>query len=152
MLETDGSSRAQGGGVGIIPRTHNGPAIAQTIKLAFIVSNNEVEYEAVILGLRVAKSLSITIIELRYDSQLVTSKLRGEYEAKTKMMEQYRRIVKPFLAKFKRVQVTQVPSSENQMANARANLETNALYLCNVSWSVMDQSSILGTIFTTKDQ
>ena len=53
------------------------PTITQAIKLAFVVSNNEVEYEAVILGLRVAKSLLIAIIELRYDSQLVASKLRG---------------------------------------------------------------------------
>ena len=65
MLETDGSSLAQGGGAGIVLRTSNRKAIAQGIKFDFAVSNNEVEYEAVILGLRMAKSLSIAAIELR---------------------------------------------------------------------------------------
>ena len=37
------------------------------------------------------------------------------------------------------------------MANALANLETNAWYLCNVGLSVIDQSSILGTMVTTID-
>ena len=44
-----------------------------------------------------------------------------------------------------------VPGFENQMANALANLATNAWYLCNVGLSVIDQSSILGTMVTTID-
>ena len=59
-------------------------------------------------------------------------------------MKQYLRIVKPFLVGFKRIQVTHVPRSENQMADALANLPTNALYPCNIELSVMDQLSILG--------
>ena len=71
VLEMDGSSWDQGGGVGIVLRTPGGLTIAQAIKLAFIVFNNE----ALILGLRVAKCLSIENIELWCDSQLVASQL-----------------------------------------------------------------------------
>ena len=73
VLKTDWSSQAQCGGAGIILNSSEGPAIAQAIKLAFTFSNNEVEYEAVILGLTVAKYLSIADIELWCDSQLVAA-------------------------------------------------------------------------------
>ena len=49
MLETDGLSQAQGGGAGIVLRAFDMPTNMQAMKLDFAVSNNEVEYEAVIL-------------------------------------------------------------------------------------------------------
>ena len=62
------------------------------------------------------------------------------------------KIAKPFLAGFKHVLVTHIPRSENQMTDALANLVTSARYPCNVSLSVMEQSSILNTAVTTIDQ
>ena len=146
----DGSSQAQGGSAGIVLKTSDGLAIEQAIKLDFVVSSNEVEDEAAILGLRVAKSLSIATIELRCDSQLVAT-VAGEYEVKNKMMEQYMRIAKPLLAGFERVQIMHVPGSKNQMADALVNLATSAWYPCNMGLSVTDQSSILGTVVTAID-
>ena len=55
ILETDGSSWTQGGGADMVLRTLEGSTIAQAVKLAFIVSNKEVEYEPILLGLGVAK-------------------------------------------------------------------------------------------------
>ena len=89
ILETEGSSRAQGGGTDIVLRTPEGSTIAKAVKLKFSIFNNEAEYEVVLLGLRVAKQLSIVALELQCDSQLVASQLQGEYEAKREMMEQY---------------------------------------------------------------
>ena len=113
MLETNGSSRAQGRGVKIILRAPNGLTITQAIKLDFIVSKNEVKYKEVILGLKVAKNLSITIIDLRCDSQLVALQLQGEYDAKHERMEKYLRLAKPLLVGFKSIEVTHFPRLEN---------------------------------------
>ena len=55
----------------MILRPPEGLTIAQADKLAFTVSNNEAEYKAVLLRLRVSRQLSITTIELWGDSQLV---------------------------------------------------------------------------------
>ena len=82
----------------------------------------------------------------------MASQLRGKYEVKNERMEQYLWISKFLLGGFKRIQVTHVPKSENEMTDALANLGTNALYQCNVELSVMDQPSILGTVVTTIDQ
>ena len=42
-----------------------GLSIPQALKFSFIVSNNEAEYKAILLGLRVAKELSVAILDLR---------------------------------------------------------------------------------------
>ena len=55
IFETDGLSRVQGGGASMVLRTPKGSTILQSIKLAFVVSNNEAEYKAVLLGLKVVK-------------------------------------------------------------------------------------------------
>ena len=68
ILETDGSSRMQGGGPGMVLRTPEGSTIVQAVKLGFVVSNNEAEYEVILLRLRVAKWLSIAALELRCNS------------------------------------------------------------------------------------
>ena len=59
ILETDGSSKAIGGGFDMILQSLEGLSIAQAVKFAFDVSNNEVEYKAVLLELQMAKELSI---------------------------------------------------------------------------------------------
>ena len=50
-----------------------GLSIAQTVKFAFLASNNEVEYKVVLLGLRLTKELLVINLELWCDSQLVAS-------------------------------------------------------------------------------
>ena len=44
ILKIDGSSRAVGGGVGIVLQSLEGLSIAQVVKFAFAASNNEIEY------------------------------------------------------------------------------------------------------------
>ena len=51
ILETDGSSRAMGGGAGMVLQSLEGLSIAQAVKFAFATSNNEAEYEVVLLEL-----------------------------------------------------------------------------------------------------
>ena len=99
-----------------------------------------------------AKYLSIANKDLQWDSQLVVVQLRGEYEAKNKRMEQYLQIGKALMASLKRIEVMHIPMTENQMADALANLATIALHPCNVEISIMDQPSIQGTTVMAIDQ
>ena len=75
LLETDGSSKAVGGRVGMVLQSSKaeGLSVAQAVKFVFPSSNYKAEYEVVLLRLRLAKELSITNLELRCDSQLVAS-------------------------------------------------------------------------------
>ena len=64
ILETDGSSKAAGGGADMVLQSLEGLSIAQDIKFTFTASNNEAEYEIVLLRLWLAKELSVVNLGL----------------------------------------------------------------------------------------
>ena len=51
----------------MVLQSSKGSSIAQAVKFAYTASNKEVEYEAVLLGIRLAKELSVITLELRCD-------------------------------------------------------------------------------------
>ena len=67
ILETDGSPKVVGG-AGMILQSVEGLLVTHAIKFSFSISNNEAEYKAIFLRLRVAKELSVLNLELRCDS------------------------------------------------------------------------------------
>ena len=56
------------------------------VQLKFPATNNEVEYEAILMRLRIARALGAKNISLRSDSQLVVGQVRGDFEAKETRM------------------------------------------------------------------
>ena len=59
----------------MVLQSPEGLSIAQVVKFTFLASNNEVEYEVVLLGLRLSREFLVANLELRCDSQLVASQL-----------------------------------------------------------------------------
>jgi len=82
VLSVDGSSNQQGSGVGVILEGPNGLLIEQAIRFAFKASNNKVEYEAMIVGMLLAKEMGAKVLLAKSDSLLVTGQVTGEYQAK----------------------------------------------------------------------
>lgn len=64
--------------------TSDGVESNHAIRLNFKVTNNEVEYEVVLTGLAIAKTLAGEEVEMRVDSQVVVDQITGEYLAKEK--------------------------------------------------------------------
>ncbi|XP_074300718.1 uncharacterized protein LOC141632026 [Silene latifolia] len=56
-LYIDGASNARGAGVGLVLRSPKGDMIVQAIRCEFKATNNEAEYEALILGIQMASGL-----------------------------------------------------------------------------------------------
>ena len=56
----------------------NGVIVEYALWFAFFPSNNEVEYEAIITGLRLAKKLGVVKLKIFSDSQLVIRQVRRE--------------------------------------------------------------------------
>ena len=67
-LSVDGASSAQGSGAGLILTSPEGIDIEYALRFGFHTSNNEAEYEAVILGLNLAHSLEVDQLEVYSDS------------------------------------------------------------------------------------
>ncbi|XP_026419399.1 uncharacterized protein LOC113315320 [Papaver somniferum] len=74
---TDGSSNVGGAGVGRVILTPEGSRIEKATRLGFQASNNEAEYEAAIIGLKVVKQLDAKNVKLVTDSTLVVNQFLG---------------------------------------------------------------------------
>ncbi|KAL0433569.1 UNVERIFIED_CONTAM: hypothetical protein Slati_2691200 [Sesamum latifolium] len=85
LLHVDGSSTAQGSGAGIVITTPQGEDLKFAIKFSFKASNNEAEYEALVIGLRMAHETGAKHLLAYSDSQLVVKQVEGAYEAKKKI-------------------------------------------------------------------
>ena len=59
------------------------------IRLDFPTTNNEAEYEALVVGLDLAKAARATNVVVYCDFQVVTSQVNGDYECKWGRMKKY---------------------------------------------------------------
>ncbi|CAE6199346.1 unnamed protein product [Arabidopsis arenosa] len=125
-LHADGSSSKQGSGIGIRLETPSKEIIEQSFRLMFPASNNEVEYEALLAGLRLALAIGAEKIIAYCDSQLVVNQFAGDYEAKAPRMEAYLSAVKKLAVKFKEFELVRIPRGENTSADALAALASTS--------------------------
>ena len=86
MVQTDGSSAQQKGGVGVVITTPNGEVLKYGVQLKFPATNNEAKYEGILMGLRLGKALGAKNLLVQNDSKLVIEQIKGEYEAKEERM------------------------------------------------------------------
>jgi len=85
------------------------------VRLDFPTTNNEMEYEALVVGLDLTKVTGATSVIEYCDSQVVTSQMNGDYECKVekmkKYLEQVRKRTVELQAKF-----AQIPREKNKQA------------------------------------
>jgi ribonuclease HI len=96
----------------------------QAVRLNFLASNNESEYEALLIGLKCARRLGADRLRVFCDSQLVVNQISGEYQARDERMASYLRAVKNSLSKFEFIQVEQIGREHNSHADILAKLAT----------------------------
>jgi ribonuclease HI len=65
------------------------PKTIQLLTIEFRVTNNEAEYEAIIVRLRISQEMGAEHVELRSDSQVIVGHIQGEFEAKGEKMKLY---------------------------------------------------------------
>ena len=123
-LFVDGAANAQGSGAGLILTSPQGIDIEYALRSGFQASNNEVEYEVVIVGLNLAHSMEVDHLKVCSDSQLVVKQIEDTYEAKGEKMILYLKKVRELLRKFVLAQVRHIPRVENFRAYALAKLAT----------------------------
>ena len=123
-LSVDGAANAQGSGGGLILTSPDGIDVEYALRFRFQASNNEVEYEAFIVGLNLTHSMEANQLEVCSDSQLVVKQIEDSYEAKGKKMILYLKKAHELLKTFVRAQVKRVPRTENSRTGPLAKLAT----------------------------
>ncbi|XP_074346925.1 uncharacterized protein LOC141685738 [Apium graveolens] len=84
----------------------------------FPTTNNEAEYEALIVGLGLARAVRAKNLKVCGDSRLVVTQVNKEFEAKDDTMAKYLRVIKGILTQFDEWYAEHVPSEENTTADA----------------------------------
>ena len=118
-IHMDGSSNKQADGAGVVLHNLEGDKVKCMVCLDFPMTNNEVEYEALIARLDLAKVAGATNMVMYYDSQVVTSHINGDYECKNEQMKKYLEQVKNRVNDLQTTFV-QIPRKENEHVNRLA--------------------------------
>ncbi|KAF7842062.1 reverse transcriptase [Senna tora] len=119
-LHFDGSPSQPEGGAGIVLTNPEGKSIPLSYKLSFPCTNNEAEYEALILGLLVAQYMGIQRIHVKGDSNLVVKQVTGQFGVKEPSLATYRERVFAIAKTFKEHKFQHIVRSENRQADALA--------------------------------
>ena len=88
IIHVDRSSTQYAGGIGVVLQSPEGDKLTYKVRLQYQATNNEVEYEALLKGLELAKSIEAESILILGDSQLVTGQVNGTCEAKEERNEE----------------------------------------------------------------
>ncbi|GJT64210.1 reverse transcriptase domain-containing protein [Tanacetum coccineum] len=130
ILFIDGSSCTDGSGAGLILTNLEGMEFTYALRFRFDATNNEAEYEALIVGLRIAEQMGEKNLQANVDSRLVANQVNGTYVAKEADMVRYLEKVKALTGGFKAFTIKQIPRSENKKADALSKIaSTNFAHL-----------------------
>ncbi|GKF12591.1 reverse transcriptase domain-containing protein [Tanacetum coccineum] len=89
ILFIDGSSFTDGSRAGLILTNPEGMEFTYTLRFRFDETNNEAEYESLIVGLRIVEQIGVKNLQANVDSHLVANQVNGTYVAKEADMVHY---------------------------------------------------------------
>ena len=104
----DRALNALGVRAGILNIAPEGIRLENSFRLSFRASNNEAEYEALLVGLKAILGMRAWDVEIYSDSQLVINQVQGNFEARDSRMKAYLQAVKEIMNKFGTAKVAQV--------------------------------------------
>ena len=96
-------------------------------KLHFPCSNNAIEYEALLVGLKAARKLGIKRLKVFGDSELVIKQVEGIYGVKNPNLAAYKAAVQKVMEHFTFIEYKVVNRGENKLADLLATLATKSV-------------------------
>jgi ribonuclease HI len=123
FLNTDGASRGNPGpaGAGAVLADADEKPIARLRRYLGHTTNNQAEYQALLMGLEEARARGIKNLTVRLDSELIVKQLNGAYRVKNPGLKPLYQQAKDLLKNFDQVQVTHVRRHLNSLADQLAN-------------------------------
>ena len=118
----DGSCSKDGSGVGIFLISPAGTTYKFSFTLSSPCTNNIVEYEALLLGLRLAHKYGIKCLKVVGDSELVVSQFRNVYVSKNQRLKQYKNVFWDMIEFFDAFGIVGKDRSNNKMVDLLVNI------------------------------
>ncbi|XP_073290991.1 uncharacterized protein [Primulina huaijiensis] len=116
-LKFDGSSTETTAGARIVITSSRGVKIALSFNLGFPCTNNQAEYEALVIGLEILKDLGAKELLISGNSQLVLKQLSGEFKCTSLSLAPHYTAASQLLDDFEEVSLVHVPRQENWEAD-----------------------------------
>ncbi|XP_075658059.1 uncharacterized protein LOC142628012 [Castanea sativa] len=121
-VQTDGSAMMKVGGARVVLISPKKETLKYAVKLQFPATNNEAEYEALLIGLSLAKALGAKNLIVQADFQLIIGQVKEDYEAKEERMQKYLKIIQRLSQHFDNLDFVQIPRTKNAKADFLARL------------------------------
>jgi ribonuclease HI len=120
-MHFDGAFNLPGAGASAVLTSPSGDKLFYAVQLCFKlehkVSNNIVEYEGLLIGLRAANALGIKRLVIKGDSQLVVNFLNKSYTPKDEHMSAYLEEHRKMEKRFRGSELKHIPRGENVEAD-----------------------------------
>ncbi|HEX5439605.1 MAG TPA: ribonuclease HI family protein [Ktedonobacterales bacterium] len=126
-LRTDGASRGNPGpaAAGIVIEQVDGTILAHYGQYLGEMPNNQAEYRALILGLKLVTERQPAAVEIYMDSELVVRQMTGVYQVRDAMLQQLYREAMALVKALPHVTFTHVRRAQNALADRLANQALN---------------------------
>lgn len=100
--------------------------IEKSLRLGFSATNNELEYEVLLMGMAMVQKMDGKAVEIFSDSRLIVGQVKGELEARDTRMQEYLGQVRCMQTKFESFDLSHIPRGENTHADSLATLATSS--------------------------
>jgi ribonuclease HI len=128
VVHVDGGARGNPGpaAAGAVISTPDGEVLDEVGETLGVATNNVAEYEGLLLGLRRARALGASEVDVYNDSELVARQLTGAYKVKHPALRPLYEQARAELGAFDRWSITSVPRAQNARADALVNAALDA--------------------------
>ncbi|GJU18298.1 reverse transcriptase domain-containing protein [Tanacetum coccineum] len=114
ILYTDGAPSLKGVGAGLVLIDPSGMEYTYAIRLTFDSTNNEAEYQALLVGLQKAYKIKIQALKVKVYSKLVACQMNSEFVENSEGMEKYLAKAKEHATLFKTFSIENIPRNQYQ--------------------------------------
>ena len=108
--------------------------IEKSLHFAFKTSNNQAEYEAILVGLSLAREVGVKTLTCKIDSKLTVGHLNDEFQIKDPILLQYYHLVRAVIqSAFEKVRIEHIPRTDNIRADILSKLASTKIKSCHRS-------------------
>ena len=122
----DGAANQRGSGVGLVLVSLEKITIEKSLRLGFSTTNNEAEYEILLMGMMMVQKMGGKTVEVFSNSKLVVGQVRGDLEEWDPRMQEYLSQVRRIQTKFEFFDLSHIPRSGITHADSLATLATSS--------------------------
>ena len=119
-MNFDGAYSRAGKGVAVVITSPKVRIFNFAFRLEFKATNNVAEYEALLVGIELAKDMGIKLLSIKGDSDLIDQQIKGQFECKCQRLKKYRNSIWDTMEFFYALNIEEIPRDQNSAADKLA--------------------------------